>query len=107
MVITGEASGDAIATELVTALRATSPTPLKFFGVGGAQVRDAGVETVFDFSQNAVFGLEALKRLGEYKARLQPLVARAIERQPDSIICVDFGGFNSRFAGEIKKHVRV
>ena len=106
MVITGEASGDMLAAELVTALREKSSSPQKFFGVGGAQVRDAGVETVFDFSQNAVFGLEALKRLGEYKARLQQLLALAIERRPDALICVDFGGFNSRFAQTVKEHVR-
>jgi lipid-A-disaccharide synthase len=106
MVITGEASGDALAAELVTALRAASTSPLQFFGVGGAQVRDAGVETVFDFTGNAVFGLEALKRIGDYKARLKQLVALTIRRQPDAVICVDFGGFNSRFAAAIKNHVR-
>lgn len=103
MVITGEASGDALASELVTALRARSSVPLKFFGVGGAQVRDAGVETIFDFSQNAVWGLEALKRINEYKARLQQLAELAVERKPDAVICVDFGGFNSRLAAAIKE----
>jgi len=106
MVIAGEASGDALAAELVVALRETSTSPLTFFGVGGRAVRDAGVETVFDFSQNAVWGLEALKRLGEYREALKQVVELAIKRKPDAIICVDFGGFNSRVAQEIKNHVR-
>jgi lipid-A-disaccharide synthase len=105
MVISGEASGDAIAAGLVTALKQHAPEPLTFFGVGGAQVREAGVETVFDFSSNAVFGLEALKRLGEYRARLGELLKLAVARRPDAIICVDFGGFNSRFAGLVREHV--
>ncbi len=123
MLIAGEASGDLLAAELVKALRAklaesdarpTSdrqplPTGLapQFFGAGGPRLAAAGVELAFDLTAHSVFGLtEALKHYGKFKRLFDQLVRLARERQPDAIICVDFSGFNRRFARAIKRHVR-
>ena len=113
MLIAGEASGDTLGAELITALRAqvtaaASPTdaPPQFFGAGGPLMAAAGMELIFDLTQRAVFGLEALKRLGEFRQRLLHLKQLAVERRPDVIVCVDFAGFNRRFAHAVKEHVR-
>ena len=113
MLIAGEASGDTLGAELITALRAqvaaaAFPTdaPPQFFGAGGPLMAAAGMELIFDFTQRAVFGLEALKRLGEFRERLLHLKQLAVERRPDVIVCVDFAGFNRRFAHAVKEHVR-
>ena len=105
MLIAGEASGDVLGAELVAALRLRQPDAI-FFGVGGPQMQSAGMELIFDFTRNAVFGLEAIKRLWEFRARFQRLLQLAIEREPDAIICVDFAGFNRRFAYAIREHTR-
>jgi lipid-A-disaccharide synthase len=111
MLIAGEASGDALGAELVLALRKkleperTAPGQFKFLGVGGPQMQAAGVEVIFDFTRNAVWGLEALKQLFEFRRRFKQLLRVAIERQPDAIICIDFAGFNRRFAQAVKKHL--
>jgi lipid-A-disaccharide synthase len=47
-----------------------------------------------------------LKNLGKFKRLFNQLLRVAIERQPDVIIGVDYGGFNLRFAKAIKAHVR-
>lgn len=107
MFIAGEASGDALGAELVLALRQRlSGREAKVFGVGGPQMQAAGVELIFDFTQNAVFGLEAFTRLLEFRRRFKHLLQVAIERTPDAIVCVDFAGFNRRFARAVKDHVR-
>ena len=123
MVIAGEASGDMLAAELVRALREemtdveAQPTsdlqPLrgslepKFFGAGGPRMAEAGVQLAFDMTAHAVFGLvDVLKRYGRFRRFFVQLRRLAIERQPDAIICVDFSGFNRRFAGAIKSYVR-
>ena len=113
MLIAGEASGDTLGAELITALRAqltaavpTTDAPPQFFGAGGPLMAAAGMELIFDFTQRAVFGLEALKRLGEFRQRLLHLKQLAVERRPDVIVCVDFAGFNRRFAHAVKEHVR-
>jgi lipid A disaccharide synthetase len=123
MIIAGEASGDMLAAELVQALRVklaerlARPTadaqPLqtglapKFFGAGGPRLAAEGVELVFDLTQHSVIGLwEVIKNYGKFKRLFDQLLRLAIERQPDAIICVDFSGFNRRFAHAVKQHVR-
>jgi lipid-A-disaccharide synthase len=123
MVIAGEASGDALATELVIALRRelletlARPTPDTqplhtalapvFFGAGGPRLAAAGVDLAFDLTRHAVVGLvEVLKRLGEFRRLFQQLLDLAVARQPDIIVCVDFSGFNRRFARAVQERVR-
>ena len=67
----------------------------------------AGMEQIFDLTQHSVIGfVEVLKNLGKFKRLFKQLLQVAIERQPDVIIGVDYGGFNLRFAKAIKAHVR-
>lgn len=122
MMIAGEASGDALAAELVQALRPaltvmqSRPThdhqPLRaslapeFFGAGGPNLAAAGVELAFDLTAHAVFGFaDVVKKYFQFKCFFDRLLALAIERQPDVIICVDFSGFNRRFARDIRRHI--
>lgn len=106
MLVAGEASGDLLASELVAALREQMPDA-PFFGAGGSKMSGAGVELAFDLTQHAVVGLtDVLKKLLEFRELLNQLVALAIERKPDVIIGVDFGGFNLRFGHAIKQYVR-
>jgi lipid-A-disaccharide synthase len=123
MLVAGEASGDLLAAELVHALRQelagvqAIPTPdyqplraslePRFFGAGGPSMAAAGVELAFDMTAHSVIGLSDV--LGNYltfRRLFHRLYELALERQPDAIICVDFAGFNRRFARAIKKYVR-
>ena len=123
MLIAGESSGDHYAAQLVRALRrelaAEPPTvtrdyqPLKtsleprFFGAGGPQMAAAGVELAFDMTEHSVIGLsEVLKQFFKFRRLFRQLFRLALDRQPEAIICVDFSGFNRRFAQAIKNHVR-
>ena len=124
MLIAGEASGDLLAAELVEVLKGqleetqwpptedvqplhnTGLTP-RFFGAGGPQMKAVGVELAFDMTEHSVIGLsDALKNYFKFKRLFNQLFKLALERQPDAIICVDFPGFNRRFAHAIKKYVR-
>ena len=123
MLIAGEASGDLLAAELVHALRPclaeyearptddvqplrTSLAP-KFFGAGGPQMAAAGVELAFDLTQYSVTGIsDVLKNYFKFRRLFGQLLKLAIERQPDAIIGVDYGGFNLRFGHAIKQYVR-
>lgn len=106
MLIAGEASGDWLAAELVTALRARFPDAV-FFGAGGPHLAAAGVELAFDLTQHSVVGLtDVLVNLLKFRRLFHDLLARAIARQPDVIIGVDYGGFNLRFGAAIRKYQR-
>jgi lipid-A-disaccharide synthase len=114
MLIAGEASGDLLAAELVSALREkipssilNSPSSPIFFGAGGPRMAAAGVELAFDMTQHAVIGIsDVLKNYFKFRRLFQQLLKLAIERQPDAIIGVDYGGFNLRFGHAIKQYVR-
>ncbi len=105
MLIAGEPSGDLLASELVLALRAQLPDA-KFFGAGGAKMAAAGVELAFDMTQHAVVGLPTMGKYLALRRLFQKVLALAIDRQPDVIIGVDYGGFNLRFGHAVKKYVR-
>ena len=112
MLIAGEASGDLLAAELVSALRAQSsvlhpPTSPAFFGAGGSNMAEAGVELAFDMTEHAVIGFTGvLKNYFKFRRLFNQLLALAIERKPDVIIGVDYGGFNLRFGHAVKEYVR-
>ena len=106
MLIAGEASGDLLASELVAALHEQLPEA-QFFGAGGTKMSAAGVELAFDMTQHAVTGLtDVLKNLLKFRRLFHQLLALAIERKPDVVIGVDYGGFNLRFGQAVKKYVR-
>ncbi len=123
MLIAGEASGDVLAAELVKALRIALPEaepppgpdaqPLhgslepRFFGAGGPRMAEAGVELVLDLTAHSVVGVsDVLRNLLKFKAFFSQLLKLANERRPDAIICVDYSGFNLRFAEALRKHLR-
>lgn len=123
MLIAGEASGDTLAAELVATLRErvlaaeAQPTddvqPLRtqlapqFFGAGRQQMKEAGVQVAIDMTPYAVLGFsDVVKKYLPLRSAFYQLFNLAIERQPDVIIGVDYGGFNLRLGKAIKNYVR-
>lgn len=111
MFIAGEPSGDALAAELVQALRAEAefhchPAKplLRFFGAGGPKLEAAGMEVAIDMTRHAVIGLwEVIKNYGKFRRIFHELLDLAEERHPALLVCVDFSGFNRRFARAVHK----
>jgi lipid-A-disaccharide synthase len=65
------------------------------------------VELAFDLTQHSVIGItDVLKKYFEFRRLFNQLLALAIERKPDVVIGVDYGGFNLRFGQAVKKYVR-
>jgi lipid-A-disaccharide synthase len=112
MLIAGEASGDLLAAELVSALLAASKRSEdgrvpQFFGAGGPRMAAAGVELAFDLTQHSVIGIsDVLKNYFKFRRLFNQLLALAIERKPDVVIGVDYGGFNLRFGHAVKEYIR-
>jgi lipid-A-disaccharide synthase len=68
---------------------------------------DAGVELDVEMTSHSVVGiLEVFRHLLTFIRIFNQLFRLAIEREPQAIVCVDFPGFNRRFAHAIKAHVR-
>jgi lipid-A-disaccharide synthase len=103
MIIAGEVSGDILASGLVRALRRRDPA-LSFFGIGGDELKKAGVEILQDNTAMAVMGFtEVIVRLAFFRRVFNRMVEEARVRRPAAVILVDYPGFNLRFAGKMKE----
>jgi lipid-A-disaccharide synthase len=97
----GEASGDMYAARLATALKQRLDVGL--FGMGGPQMRAAGVEIITDYSEVSVVGItEVLKRLPSLIRAMRHLVEEARRRKPPLAILTDFPGFHLRLARKLR-----
>ncbi|MBA4148505.1 MAG: lipid-A-disaccharide synthase [Verrucomicrobia bacterium] len=112
MFIAGEASGDALAAQLVAELRngfaqSAVPQAPKFFGAGGSKMVEAGVTLAIDMTSHAVIGLaDVLRNYGKFRRIFNDLLKLAVEKKPELIVLVDFSGFNRRFAHAIRACIR-
>jgi lipid-A-disaccharide synthase len=101
LISAGEASGDMYAARLAAALRARAD--VQFFGMGGARMREAGVELVADCSEVALVGIvEIAKKYPALRRVWKRLVGEAARRKPRLAILTDFPGFHLRLARALK-----
>ena len=102
-ILAGEASGDAHAAKLIAQLQTLSPGA-RCVGLGGPQMSAAGFEAFKDLSRMQVVGFwEVVKQYGFFKRVFYELLDRVKQCRPDALICVDYPGFNLRFAAEVKR----
>ncbi|ESQ78139.1 hypothetical protein AEYBE204_14950 [Asticcacaulis sp. YBE204] len=103
MIVAAEASGDTLGAGLIRELQAQSSMPLAFFGVGGKQMAELGIESPFDIAQLSILGMvEGLKAYKRVKARVADTVALAQREKPDAVILIDSWGFTLRVAHGIR-----
>jgi lipid-A-disaccharide synthase len=96
----GEASGDMYAARLALALKQRAD--IELFGMGGPQMRAAGVEIVVDYAEVSVLGItEVLKKLPSLRRAMRRLVEEAQRRRPPLAILTDFPGFHLRLARKL------
>lgn len=103
LIVTGEASGDLHGAKLIQAARQLDPD-LKFFGVGGKRMAEAGCEILIPADELAVMGVvEVIARFAVIRRAFRTLVKELQgERRPDLVILIDYPGFNLRLAKEAK-----
>ncbi|MBI5779751.1 MAG: hypothetical protein HZA49_09905 [Planctomycetes bacterium] len=132
LIVAGEASGDLHASNLVRALKSSDLgfkiSDLKFSGLGGAKMQEAGVELLTPFTKNAGTGLDPLLKITHFSQVFRKLVSYASHGvppgqalstsasktspphqfhwcggKPDLAILVDFPDFNLRLAPRLKQ----
>ena len=89
------------AAQLAAALKARANCAI--FGMGGDQMRAAGVEVITDYSEVSVLGItEILAHLPQLIRAMRRLLSAAEERRPALAILTDFPGFHLRLARKLK-----
>ncbi|MGD8525266.1 MAG: lipid-A-disaccharide synthase [Thioalkalispiraceae bacterium] len=98
MIVAGEASGDHHAAKLVTRVKKQKPE-LQFYGIGGAHMREAGVDILVDSADMAVVGLvEVLAHRKVIFGALNQMRELLRTDPPDLLILTDYPDFNLRLA---------
>jgi lipid-A-disaccharide synthase len=104
LIVTGEASGDLHGANLIRVARQIDPE-LRFTGVGGTRMAEAGCEILMRGEDIAVMGL--VEVLGHF-----PAIRRAFKQlkgllqstaKPDALVLIDFPEFNLRLAKVAKQ----
>lgn len=108
MIIAGEASGDLHAAKLVNAVKSRDAS-IAFYGIGGEDMRKAGVDIMVDAAELAVVGLVEIWAHRKVIFGALDLMRESIRQQPpDLLILVDYPEFNLRLAKTAKdNNVRV
>jgi lipid-A-disaccharide synthase len=102
LISAGEASSDMYAARLVTALR--ERTQARFFGMGGPQMAEAGVELIADYHEVAVVGIaEVLHKIPTVIGVQNRLKREAERRKAALAILVDSPGTHLGVARRMKQ----
>jgi lipid-A-disaccharide synthase len=100
--VTGEASGDLHGAHLIRALKEEIPE-VKIFGIGGPQMREAGLKTVYEAERLAVVGVtEVLYHLKHIWQAWQKAKGVFLKEDFDLFIPIDYPDFNLRLASVAK-----
>jgi lipid-A-disaccharide synthase len=103
LVVAGEASGDLHGARLIAELRRLDPG-LATFGLGGDQMRAAGLDAVAHSAEISVVGIvEVWKVLPRARQIFAALLAETERRRPRGAVLIDFPEFNLRLARELKR----
>jgi lipid-A-disaccharide synthase len=103
LIIAGEASGDLHGAALVREMKKRRPD-LRFTGIGGDRMSEAGVELVRHVREMAFLGFfEVLKHLPFIRKVITEIRGLMKTRRPCAVILIDYPGFNLKIAKEASK----
>ena len=101
-IVAGEASGDLHAANLAKELKQLDGS-IKLEGMGGKNMREAGINVLFDASKLAVIGIiEVLSKYRMIKGVLNRIEQHIKTTPPDLLILVDYQEFNQKLAAYAK-----
>jgi lipid-A-disaccharide synthase len=100
--IAAEPSGDAVAAELVRALKVCAPD-LLFAGMGGPKMAALGIQSCTSIDGLSILGLtEALAIAGLVKEKVKIVGQAVVDFRPDVVVLIDSWGFTVRAAQKIR-----
>ena len=104
LLVAGEASADLHGSHVVRELKRIDPS-VHMYGIGGEELRRAGMEILFDARDLSVVGIvEVVSRLPHIRKVFNTLKRQIEEAPPELLILLDYPDFNLRLAAVAKKH---
>mgnify|MGYP001314060153 CR=1 FL=1 len=102
-VLTGEPSGDKLASRVISKLKQNN-SEIKFLCVGGTHLKSLGIESIYDLNEVTYIGFTSvLLNIFKIKKKIKDTVDKIIEFKPDILFSVDSPDFTLRVAEKVKK----
>lgn len=99
-IIAGEVSGDVLGAKIMHAMPG-----VEFIGIGGKNMTDMGLKTLFPISDLAVMGIfEVLAHARTLTNRIKQTVDAILQEKPDIVLTIDSPGFAKAVVKGVKKH---
>jgi lipid-A-disaccharide synthase len=102
-IVTGEPSGDKLASTVVSKLKISNPN-IKYLCVGGIHLNTLGIKSIFNLKEITYIGFTSiLLNIFKIRNRINKTVEEVIKFKPDILFTVDSPDFTLRVAERVKK----
>ena len=102
-ILTGEPSGDKLASEVILNLKKINPE-IDYLSVGGENLKKLGVKSIYNLKEITYLGFtKVILNIFKIKKKIDETVKAINEFQPDILFTVDSPDFTLRVAERVKK----
>jgi len=102
-ILTGEPSGDKLASEVIFKLKKNNPN-IEYLSVGGSNLKNLGIKSIFDLKDITYLGFTSvLLNIFKIRKKINSTVDEIIKFDPDILFSVDSPDFTMRVAEKVKK----
>ena len=102
-ILTGEPSGDKLASKVIGNLMKVNPN-IEYLSVGGENLKKLGIETIFDLKEITYLGFtRVFLNIFKINKRINETVNEIIKFNPDILLTVDSPDFTLRVSEKVKK----
>jgi len=101
-ILTGEPSGDKLASTVISKLKINNPD-IEYLSVGGAHIKKLGIQSIFDLKDITYLGFTSvLFNIFKIRKKINKTVNEIIKFNPDILFSVDSPDFTLRVAEKVK-----
>ncbi len=101
-VLTGEPSGDKLASTVISKLQSTS-SEIEYLSVGGSNLKKLGISSIYDLKEITYLGFTSvILNIFKIKKKINQTVEQIIKFNPDILFSVDSPDFTLRVAEKVK-----
>ena len=101
-VLTGEPSGDKLASTVISRLKLLNPE-IQYLSVGGTHLKNLGIKSIYDLKEITYLGFTSvLFNIFKIKSKINKTVEEIIKFNPDILLSVDSPDFTLRVAEKVK-----
>ena len=102
-ILTGEPSGDKLASSIIAKLKIQNPD-IEYLSVGGEHLNNLGIRSIYDLRDITYLGFTSvLLNIFKIKKKISKTVDEILKFDPDILLSVDSPDFTLRVADRVKK----